>query len=191
MPNEMALAAVSEEERAATERVRSRLKSPRRVKFKDGRPTPRRGQPEAMPYNMLAEIAKTGDVGTAMQLAYSAAGFAIETTDRDKTLETALSQLVDLEPQNPLEAMLIAQMVAVNTAIARCVQEAWQYGPLTDHTHKHLASATRLQRTFLLQIEALQRLRGKGQQEIRVEHVNVGAGGQAIVGNVTMKKGGG
>ena len=36
-----------------------------------------------------------------------------------------------------------------------------------------------------MQVEALQRYRGKGQQKIKVEHVHVHPGGQAIVGAVT------
>ena len=39
-------------------------------------------------------------------------------------------------------------------------------------------------RTFTMQVEALQRYRGKGQQKVTVEHVHVHAGGQAIVGAV-------
>jgi hypothetical protein len=35
-----------------------------------------------------------------------------------------------------------------------------------------------------MQLEALQRYRGKGQQKVTVEHVHVNAGGQAIVGTV-------
>ena len=45
--------------------------------------------------------------------------------------------------------------------------------------------AVKLLRTFTMQMEALQRYRGKGQQRVTVEHVHVHQGGQAIVGNVT------
>ena len=48
----------------------------------------------------------------------------------------------------------------------------------------------KLLRTFAAQVEVLQRHRGKGQQHIRVEHVDVHAGGQAIVGAVTAGEGG-
>ncbi len=41
-------------------------------------------------------------------------------------------------------------------------------------------------RTFAALLEALNRHRGKGQQVVRVEHVTVQAGGQAIVGAVTQ-----
>src|SRR5580704_17612838 len=47
----------------------------------------------------------------------------------------------------------------------------------------------RLSRTYAALTEALDRHRGKGQQRITVEHVNVHAGGQAIVGAVTPRDG--
>ena len=42
----------------------------------------------------------------------------------------------------------------------------------------------KLTRTFAIQVEALKRYRTGGQQKVTVEHVNVHAGGQAIVGTV-------
>ena len=49
----------------------------------------------------------------------------------------------------------------------------------------------RLMRSFAALTDALNRHRGKGsQQVVRVEHVTVQAGGQAIVGNVTQGGGG-
>ena len=50
---------------------------------------------------------------------------------------------------------------------------------------RHGSLAVKLLRTFALQVEALQRYRGKGQQKVTVEHVHVHAGGQAIVGAIT------
>lgn len=49
----------------------------------------------------------------------------------------------------------------------------------------------RLSRTFSAQIEALKRYRSKGEQRFYVERVNVGKGGQAIVGPVTHGSRGG
>jgi len=42
----------------------------------------------------------------------------------------------------------------------------------------------KLARTFASQLEALKRYRSAGEQTVRVEHVTVNEGGQAIVGNV-------
>jgi len=47
--------------------------------------------------------------------------------------------------------------------------------------------ANKLLRTYTAQVEALSRYRGKGQQTVRVEHVTVQAGGQAIVGAVNSQ----
>jgi len=42
----------------------------------------------------------------------------------------------------------------------------------------------KLARTYAAQVEALKRYRSRGDQTVRVEHVTVNEGGQAIVGNV-------
>ena len=44
-------------------------------------------------------------------------------------------------------------------------------------------------RTFATQMETLKRYRTGGQQTVKVEHVHVHEGGQAIVGNVETRAG--
>src|SRR3984957_10257646 len=44
----------------------------------------------------------------------------------------------------------------------------------------------KLARTFAMQLEALKRYRTGGEQKVTVQHVTVGEGGQAIVGNVNQ-----
>jgi hypothetical protein len=39
-------------------------------------------------------------------------------------------------------------------------------------------------RAYATQVEVLRRLRSSGQQFMRVEHVHVNDGGQAVIGNV-------
>ena len=51
-------------------------------------------------------------------------------------------------------------------------------------------AASRLSRTYVALLDGLSRHRSKGQQVVRVEHVTVQAGGQAIVGAVTQGGGG-
>ena len=53
------------------------------------------------------------------------------------------------------------------------------------------ALATKLLRTYVAQVEALAKRRRGGEQTVRVEHVHVHPGGQAIVGSVTHQGGGG
>ena len=39
-------------------------------------------------------------------------------------------------------------------------------------------------KAFAMQVEVLRRLRNGGHQYVRVEHVHVNEGGQAVIGNV-------
>jgi hypothetical protein len=52
------------------------------------------------------------------------------------------------------------------------------------------SSAARLLCAYATQVEALRRLRNGGSQTVRVEHVYVNEGGQAIIGNVQRDVGG-
>ena len=53
------------------------------------------------------------------------------------------------------------------------------------------SAAARLLRAYAAQVEALRRLRNGGSQTLRVEHVHVNEGGQAIIGNVNSIPGSG
>jgi hypothetical protein len=46
------------------------------------------------------------------------------------------------------------------------------------------STAARLMKAYTMQMEVLRRLRNGGQQYVRVEHVHVNDGGQAVIGNV-------
>ncbi len=100
----------------------------------------------------------------------------------------ALALICGIAPQGPIEGMLAAQMAAVHSAtmtLARRVNntETIMQQDSADRCFNRLA------RTFIAQLEALNRHRGKGQQKMTVEHVHVHEGGQAIVG--TVQGGGG
>ena len=59
-----------------------------------------------------------------------------------------------------------------------------------DGRRENLSQANKLSPTYAVLLDALNRHRGKGQQTVRVEHVTVQAGGQAIVGHVETPGGG-
>jgi hypothetical protein len=50
-------------------------------------------------------------------------------------------------------------------------------------------SMTRLSRTFLAQMDELKKYRATAQQVVRVERVVVNEGGQAIVGEISYRRG--
>ena len=100
------------------------------------------------------------------------------------TLMTMFAELSGIEPKDQIEGMLAAQMIATHHATMDCFRIVAQNGQL-DIINQMLCYANKLSRTFTMQMEALNRYRGKGQQKMTVEHVHINSGGQAIIGNVT------
>src|SRR5215469_15657345 len=102
-----------------------------------------------------------------------------------KSLAAALR---GIGPKDELEAMLAAQMVTTHTLAMRFLGGTSAQYP-SAVIDSNLNRGTKLLRTFLMQLEALNRHRSKGEQKMVVEHVHVHSGGQAIVGPVTGKSG--
>jgi hypothetical protein len=57
------------------------------------------------------------------------------------------------------------------------------------NTPAKVSAAARLLRAYATQVEALRRLKNGGSQVVRVEHVHVNQGGQALIGNVKSRPG--
>ena len=105
--------------------------------------------------------------------------------------EAARAALAGIAPRDPLEGMLAAQMVAAHETAMDCFRRAQMAGQTFEGRRQNLEFANKLMRSCAALLEALNKHRGKGQQVVRVEHVTVNAGGQAIVGAVSQGKGGG
>ncbi len=105
-------------------------------------------------------------------------------------LNGAVAVLNGVRPRDEVEAMLASQM-AVTHALAMDLLGRVKQSPTVPYMETCANLATKLQRTFVAQVEALSKLRRGGEQKVRVEHVHVHAGGQAIVGAVTQAAPGG
>lgn len=108
----------------------------------------------------------------------------------DDHLDLILQQFSELKPESYLESMLLAQIIQVSTAAGNCMERAFHKDQTFVAKEMYANLAIKFQRTFVAQIEALQKLRGKGGQKVTVEHVHVHEGGQAIVGNINHATGG-
>jgi hypothetical protein len=95
-----------------------------------------------------------------------------------------LSLVHNLDPRDDLEAMLVAQLVTAHMLAMSCSSKAVHPENSLESKKLNLNYSNRLMRTFALQMAALDKHRGRGQQKMTVEHVHVGEGGQAIIGNV-------
>ncbi len=107
----------------------------------------------------------------------------------EKQNDAAIAILAAVEPQNELEATLAAQMVIANEAAMRCMRS--MIGAEWVPQHQMYGNlANKFMRTFTAQVEALAKLRRKGEQVVK--HVHVHEGGQAVVDStINQYRGGG
>jgi hypothetical protein len=112
--------------------------------------------------------------------------------DREQTTEAAQAVsygTMDISPADPIEGMLIAQLIAANDASLALYRKGWQNMPeYFDAGTKYLQLADRAARTVALLTERLDHHRGRGQQQIAVKHVttnNVTADQAIIADSVT------
>ena len=116
----------------------------------------------------------------------------IDHCNRDASNEaiTAVCQATaDIAPTDPVEGILIAQLMAANEASLALYRKGWQNMPdYFDAGTKFLQLADKAARTVVLLTERLDHHRGRGQQQITVKHVttnNVTADQAIIADSVT------
>ena len=102
-------------------------------------------------------------------------------------VNAALAAVDGTRPENEMAAMLAGQM-AVTHALAMDMLSRTKRAEFIDEMHAYGALATKLLRTYTMQTEALGKLKRGGEQTVRVEHVHVYQGGQAIVGAVSTQR---
>lgn len=146
-------------------------------------------KPLQLTAELLAEMGGTPSLEFNKEVATQALGSAWNgNSDSSGQAERAVATtdgLRAIAPTDAIEGMLAAQMIATHNATMECFRRAM----IPSQTHvgreTNLMHANRLTRSFATLVHAIDKHRGKGQQTVRVEHVHVHEGGQAIVGNVT------
>jgi hypothetical protein len=103
-------------------------------------------------------------------------------SDSAKAASSAVCHaIVDIAPADPIEGILIAQLMAANEAALAMYRKGWSQPPEYFQARtKYLQLADKASRTVLMLTERLDQHRGRGQQQITVKHVTVNAD-QAVV----------
>ena len=110
---------------------------------------------------------------------------------RARQYNAAIAGLIGIAPQDEIEGMIAAQLIAAHNATMECYRRAMIDEQTLEGRRDNLSQANKLSRTYAVLLDALNRYRGKeGQQKVTVEHVDVHAGGQAVVGLVESPRGG-
>jgi hypothetical protein len=105
----------------------------------------------------------------------------------EEGLNFMLAIVQGIEPRDQVETMLAAQMAAVHNATMTFARRLAHVESIPQQDSAERAF-NKLTRTFAAQVEALKRYRSSAEQTVRVEHVTVNEGGQAIVGNVSDRR---
>ena len=102
--------------------------------------------------------------------------------DAGSALNKSITLIAASNPKNQLELMLATQLAMTHITLSKSAR-------LLDQNYKDVQTInslgnlyTKLSRLGIDQINTLERMKGKGQQKIIVEKVNIEAGGQAAIG---------
>jgi hypothetical protein len=171
----------------------------------DARPAPVRVKLQRKSCNLAKAHPPDGDgkiwwsrlkkaLGTSSSAFVEASLFQLQAAARlpgggisELAVNSALALIEAVAPKDEIEGALALQMACTHMA-AMAILARFEGGGGTERRTGLLGSAVaRLLRTYVTQVEVLRRLRHGSSQFVRVEHVHVNEGGQAVVGNVKSR----
>jgi hypothetical protein len=99
-------------------------------------------------------------------------------------INAALAMIEAAAPRDEIEGALAVQMACTHTAAMAVLAKLEGAFTSEQRVVAFGSAAARLMRAYATQVEVLRRQRNGGHQFVRVEHVHVNDGGQALIGNV-------
>ena len=105
------------------------------------------------------------------------------------SVNAVLAFIEAAEPKNEVEAALAIQMACTHAVLMALLSRAGGAYGGNRQVAMMAAAATKLLRAYAVQVETLRRLRAGGSQYMRIEHVHLEPGAQAIIGNVEKSSG--
>jgi hypothetical protein len=100
----------------------------------------------------------------------------------DKDSTAVVSGMADMKPTDPVEGILIGQLIAANDAAMKLYRLGWINNAEYFHAAtKYLQLADKATRTVLMLTGRLDHHRGRGQQQIVVKHVTTVNADQAVI----------
>lgn len=99
-----------------------------------------------------------------------------------------LSVIQNLHPRDDIEEMIITQLLTTHRLYLKCSKSAITKDQHESRVDEQVKNLGKLSRLFLNQVKTLTSYRNQGQQRVKVEHIHVSDGGQAIIGNVNTGK---
>jgi hypothetical protein len=105
-------------------------------------------------------------------------------TVSEQSMNAALAMIEAANTKDEIEGALAVQMACTHVAAMALLAKLDAQFVSERRVAAFGSAASRLLRAFAMQVEVLRRLRHGAHQYIRVEHVHINEGGQAVIGNV-------
>ncbi len=100
-------------------------------------------------------------------------------------LSAALAMIEAAAPKDEIEGALAVQMACTHAAGMAILGRVGGAHGTDRNVAARVSAAARLLRPYATQVETLRRLRNGSSQLMRIEHVHVNQGGQAVIGNIS------
>ncbi len=133
--------------------------------------------------NWMLDVTGVRGSNAQLRLLEAAVGSLDPVNRSEGTLATLVEIKDELKPRDPLEGMLIDQMIGIHFGALTCLRCAAHPNVTQKTRASNLRSAEKLSTIFRLQMQALDKHRGRGQSKAAFRDVNVAPGAQAIVAN--------
>jgi hypothetical protein len=102
----------------------------------------------------------------------------------ETAVNATLAFIESAKPNDEVESALVIQMACTHAVTMAVLGRLGGAYGVDRNVAAKASAAGRLLRAFAAQLDALRRLRTGSSQLVRVEHVHVNEGGQAVIGNV-------
>lgn len=134
-------------------------------------------------------------LGTASSDFVSQTLFQLQTAARlpcggisEIAVNAALSLVESAKPKDEVEAALIVQMACTHTAAMAILSRIGGARGGDRHVAIMAGAASKMLRSFAIQVEALRRLRAGGSQYMRIEHIHIESNAQTVIGNLSESR---
>jgi hypothetical protein len=115
----------------------------------------------------------------------TAAALPIDQRDEATAVKATValySGMIDLKPTDPIEGILISQVMVAHQASLSMYRRAWAQPPeFLEARLRYLSAADKAARTAMMLTERLDNHRNKGKQQIVVQHTTTVNANQAVV----------
>jgi hypothetical protein len=149
-----------------------------------------RFQREKIPGGGASGTASSAFVGASLQHLIAAARLP-NSGISEVAVNASLAFIEGAKPRDEIECALVIQMACTHSAAMSVLGTFAGANGYGRDVPLKASAAARLMRAYATQVETLRRLRNGGSQVVRVEHVHVNEGGQAVIGHVNSIPGSG